>query len=356
MWWRSEWLGGRYTLAHPVSEGDSVYRAEVILWLELPSGVLVGSELTHANKPATLAEVFAAATQNPAEGSPRRPSRIRVADEDTARELRGAAAGIPIVVGPVPELDDTFDDFLENLADWARRSRHLAGGDIPPPLVEELFKAASLLFRTAPWHRMSDQQIVRVDIPSLGMDGACLSVIGAAGESFGFMLFESVDDYHAFILPPAPAAANDRVTMRSLSFDRQEELPPSLLQEIEEHGWTVAGRNAYPVVLCVTAAREALAITEQDVRILTAVTRAFLAFFVRHRELFELDDPEPVREAIQGEDGLEITLTAPYTLFGDEGIRPTPPRRNVGRNDPCPCGSGRKYKKCHLDADRAPGH
>jgi len=21
-------------------------------------------------------------------------------------------------------------------------------------------------------------------------------------------------------------------------------------------------------------------------------------------------------------------------------------RRKVGRNDPCPCGSGRKYKKC----------
>ncbi len=25
----------------------------------------------------------------------------------------------------------------------------------------------------------------------------------------------------------------------------------------------------------------------------------------------------------------------------------------AGRNDPCPCGSGRKYKKCHLDADAA---
>ena len=23
------------------------------------------------------------------------------------------------------------------------------------------------------------------------------------------------------------------------------------------------------------------------------------------------------------------------------------------RNDPCPCGSGRKYKKCHLEADEA---
>lgn len=29
---------------------------------------------------------------------------------------------------------------------------------------------------------------------------------------------------------------------------------------------------------------------------------------------------------------------------------PTPKqaaRRRVGRNDPCPCGSGKKFKKCH---------
>jgi len=25
--------------------------------------------------------------------------------------------------------------------------------------------------------------------------------------------------------------------------------------------------------------------------------------------------------------------------------------KNTGRNDPCPCGSGRKYKKCHLQED-----
>jgi hypothetical protein len=26
---------------------------------------------------------------------------------------------------------------------------------------------------------------------------------------------------------------------------------------------------------------------------------------------------------------------------------------NLGRNDPCHCGSGRKYKQCHLAADEA---
>ena len=29
--------------------------------------------------------------------------------------------------------------------------------------------------------------------------------------------------------------------------------------------------------------------------------------------------------------------------------------RKVGRNDPCPCGSGRKFKKCHLFGGRKTG-
>jgi len=43
-----------------------------------------------------------------------------------------------------------------------------------------------------------------------------------------------------------------------------------------------------------------------------------------------------------------IELSAPPKI---EGQRPQPtvakPESKVGRNDPCPCGSGKKYKKCH---------
>ena len=30
------------------------------------------------------------------------------------------------------------------------------------------------------------------------------------------------------------------------------------------------------------------------------------------------------------------------------------PRRDLGRNEPCWCGSGRKYKKCHLGREQLP--
>jgi preprotein translocase subunit SecA len=38
-----------------------------------------------------------------------------------------------------------------------------------------------------------------------------------------------------------------------------------------------------------------------------------------------------------------------YYNRGDEDSAPQKPVRaedTVGRNDPCPCGSGKKYKKC----------
>lgn len=32
--------------------------------------------------------------------------------------------------------------------------------------------------------------------------------------------------------------------------------------------------------------------------------------------------------------------------------RPSQTREELGRNDPCWCGSGKKYKKCHLSKDQ----
>ena len=70
---------------------------------------------------------------------------------------------------------------------------------------------------------------------------------------------------------------------------------------------------------------------------------------------------------------LEVRFTVPYEAFADfdptdstepelvdeewPSILLEPPaepcRPRAGRNAPCPCGSRRKYKKCHLAADEA---
>ncbi|GJL81172.1 MAG: protein translocase subunit SecA [marine bacterium B5-7] len=61
-------------------------------------------------------------------------------------------------------------------------------------------------------------------------------------------------------------------------------------------------------------------------------------------EYIHANAQEPVAEAAQGGDGgvpLEMRRPAePIQTFVREG-------RKVGRNEPCPCGSGKKYKQCH---------
>ena len=39
-------------------------------------------------------------------------------------------------------------------------------------------------------------------------------------------------------------------------------------------------------------------------------------------------------------------------LPGRPGVPPRPPTGRVGRNDPCPCGSGRRFKQCCMDGTR----
>lgn len=40
----------------------------------------------------------------------------------------------------------------------------------------------------------------------------------------------------------------------------------------------------------------------------------------------------------------------------EEDVEPKPPTsKKLGRNDPCPCGSGKKFKKCCLNKSRQGG-
>jgi len=70
----------------------------------------------------------------------------------------------------------------------------------------------------------------------------------------------------------------------------------------------------------------------------------------RHYDLVKqaADDPahpayERLRKAIE-DDGEWITERVMDALL--KGRAPDPEPRPVGRNDPCPCGSGKKYKRC----------
>lgn len=66
---------------------------------------------------------------------------------------------------------------------------------------------------------------------------------------------------------------------------------------------------------------------------------------IRWRE----EDEKENRRNLSGDADYPADPYDPY-YFHEPYVRPEP---KVGRNDPCPCGSGKKYKKCCLGADEA---
>jgi hypothetical protein len=330
--------------------------------VELPSGLVLGHHLQDAKAPVEFGATLAAVTKRPLVGPPRRPARVRVASPELADSVRRVLDDVEVVIAPTPELD-AVAEAMEGAArdDEGEEQSYFDGGRGSVEAVSELFRAAELVYRMAPWKTMDEQQLVRIDVPRLDVSGACLSVIGAAGESFGLILFPSLDAFDTFA--STVHASDGRpidfgTTVLSLTFERGADLPETMRREIAQHGWPVAGARAYPVVVHRDPDGVPRPLSERDVNVMRACARAFGAFFLKNKRAFELEDAEPLSESYSGEDDVTVRLTYPYDaydLFEPDEPAPAPVRvePQVARNAPCPCGSGRKYKKCHLASDEA---
>jgi hypothetical protein len=77
---------------------------------------------------------------------------------------------------------------------------------------------------------------------------------------------------------------------------------------------------------------------QADLRVFRAATD--------RREVFEERGLKPIDDALDA-------LAVFEEEEPEEPVKPAAnPNRSIGRNDPCPCGSGKKYKKCCLGAEQ----
>jgi hypothetical protein len=306
----TEWLGARYPVSRSIREGDETFQPDAVLWMEMPTRFLISATLIDPRKAVSFADVFEEAMAQVNSGLRQCPASIRVPSEDLALELRHVAAGIPVSVAPVRELDAAFRDLDEKTAAGIQPS-YLDDGNIPAGVVAEFFEAAQSLFYAAPWAVIQDHQLVGVDIPKLKIKAACLSVIGNAGESSGLLLFRSFEDYLSFGTRRPKSRAKDQFSVRSMSFGPRNEIASSMIREIKEHRWPIAGPQAYPKLFGLDRAMESLPITAHDYRIMTTLTLAFLLFFEDYRSIFETDRPDRIQRSFT-EDDLTVTFTAPF--------------------------------------------
>ena len=365
-----EWIGGRLSPPFFIHDREEPYRAELAIWMETGSGLVVGQNLTAPeDAEGAVAQALLDALERPLAGPSREPDAIRVADASLATEVREVIGdSIPVAVGPTRELDALLEMMIESMPTGDEEESYLEDGRIPPTAISELFVVAKLLYGLAPWKTATEDQVLRLDVPALGVEGACVSIIGRLGESLGLLIFPSLAGWTAFARaaeePHAPGRRpNLGSGLLSLCYESAAELPAAMRREAMSHGWPVFDAEAYPRVEHRDAAGAVRPLTDRDVKLVAACATSLCTFFIKHGRRFAADQIEPVSESYFDDDDLEVRFTLPYEAFRlfqvETGAAPVSAapggeqRRRVGRNDLCPCGSGRKYKKCHLPLDEA---
>ncbi len=201
----------------------------------------------------SLSGALKEAMARPLVGPPRRPDLVRVADRELAAEIRAVfGAAMKAHVGGVPELNDVLRAMARDLGGVADQRGYL-DGDVSADAAAALFFSASEFYRIKPWKVIPADTALRFDIPSRGVHGHCVTVIGSLGKSRGFLLFRSLEGFDSFLdaseRPPKLGEPVDLGgSMLSLTFERAAELGVAMRRDAMTHAWPVAGVNAYPVV------------------------------------------------------------------------------------------------------------
>ena len=376
----NEWIGATIAAPFRIHDRPDPYRPGIALWLELPEGFVLGQEVFHPDEAdGALARALRAAMAAPAVGPPRQPNAIRVADEAAAGEVRAEVrSAIPITIAPTPEVNEVRDALLKAMADLDGdiEPSYLEDGRIPASTVAALFDAGCKLFAMRPWTLGEESPELRMDIPALDVEGACVVIIGQAGDVHGVLVFPSLDDFDSFLLASETETYKEGdlgAEVLSLTYESATEIPPSMRREAMEHGWRVESPEAYPIVMRSGPDGWPQTPTSRDLEIATACAEALAAFMGRHAAILSAVDFRTVSESYMDKEGREVRLTAPYENqddfeeydfehddFGVDAVDDFSPLANdgpftprAGRNEPCPCVSGRKYKKCHLPTDEA---
>jgi hypothetical protein len=323
-----EWLGGLFSMPAYVTDDGERYHPEMLIWMDA-GGALLGHTM---GKPGALIELavesLRSTMERPLIGRPHAPRRVRVASHELADALRAGHAGCDVVCAPTPELDAVLAAMREQLVKREEAELSYLSAEVGPEPIAALFQAAAELFRSRPWKIVpGDQSLISVTIEALGVKNAALSVIGQMGESLGFIVFPSLDDFEAYLdAADAMERGEERELPRhvALNFERGAELDAALREEIAEQHWEVAGGDAYPWLMAIEGLG-ARPPTGEDVTLAEAISRALSEV---------LKEPQALLAAWRGGEPVSRTL-AVATHAGDLEVSIRVPfEQNAGDDRP----------------------
>lgn len=116
--------------------------------------------------------------KKPLVGPPRRPTLLRVEDPALAAEVRTRVPDLVVEIGVTPALHEFTAKLSEGVAGMGEEftASYFEDGRVALPDLQHLFAAAEALYSVEPWLLVHDEQVLRLDIPALGIEGAAVMI------------------------------------------------------------------------------------------------------------------------------------------------------------------------------------
>ena len=314
---RGDWVLGRRP-APFIIEKPAPYRPELRVLLDAGADRMIAFEPVEPDGSARDVAEWAA-------GKVRPGIRLRVDEQVLAEALRQRlGAEVEILEAPTPEVDwalDALEEYGADAGGGTVREPEWADGAAPDAKAG-FYDAAARFERAAPWKKVSDGQVLAVDVPAMGWTGACVSILGQAEETFGLLAFRSLADYVQFVRlgdtlaegtrrPPGPG-----VPLFSINFDRPRDLPggKKLAKEARAHGFVAGPRGRVPYILKLSADAVQTPASTDDYRLATACLVAVYRFVERREDLFVGKPRQQIEErsiVLTPGGDVEIVVTCP---------------------------------------------
>jgi len=181
-----------------------------------------------------------------------RPACLEVADRALADEIVRALGDRELAVKVSPDIA-LAKDRVGQMAEYAQ------GGPLPPDAlgasgvtVERMRAfagAARQFYEAAPWRHLSDEDLIRIEAPTVDRGLSFVTVLGAASNTFGLGFFSSPREFEQVQGDADPEAFLGRRGKWSLLYGPVDEMPFGDVDLWEDHELPVAGRSAYPVAM-----------------------------------------------------------------------------------------------------------
>ncbi|MBE9040691.1 hypothetical protein IQ235_07850 [Oscillatoriales cyanobacterium LEGE 11467] len=191
------WEGDR----RPVAARDDMgvpatgTHGECILWVDGSQGIVRAVDMVSEETGLeAIVRVLLRAMEHPHNrAQPGRPQKIVVRDREVLFFLRGVLQDLDIALEYVPDLpliDEIFRGFQE-----------VAGvrpPQLPPQYSQLLDRSAGEIWQDAPWHFLSDHQIIGIELNRWDIETLYASVLGMLGLDYGILFYRSVDSLKKF--------------------------------------------------------------------------------------------------------------------------------------------------------------